>query len=641
MARRRSRGQWIGRGVAVAIAAIGLGLGGNLGAGAGLRGAAIAQAPPLAEADKAFGDGDYERAAQAYGQWFATARGTEDGYDLALIEWGQALLKLGRYGEALPVLDRSLARGEGAPVLGRKGLALFHLGRYGEAIAAIDQALAQWEQLRAGQREDLDRVTLLEQQGYLYRLLVRSLLAAGRTDEALVQVERGRARSLVELLTRHATGEPLNSAPPTLDRLRAIARSLNATLVSYGAVGREIKILGDEPEDDSLWGIWVIQPQGQVTFRRLDLGDRPNADGQLPSLIPLVTAARQEVTFPLPQTTYSALRQLYDRLIGPIESLLPEGDGQPVIFALQGALYLAPWAALQAPDGSFLIDRAPIATVPSLQTLEVAVALQRRPSRATQPGLVVGNPVSMPSLPTGPNRALEPLEPLKGAEAEAQEVARMLGGQVLLNEAATKGAVLAAMPSQRVLHFATHGLLDRDEELNEYGLPRNESAPTAREGGVRVTPGGVIIGGNVSINGTPARVALAQERVVRPLMPGTIALAPAGGDDGLLRSLEIARVPLAAELAVLSACDTGRGRITGDGVVGMARSFMAAGVPTVIASLWQVPDEATRSLMVAFYRHWLAGAPKATALRRAMLETRQTYPHPRYWSAFLVVGTPE
>lgn len=639
MARRRSRGQWAGLGIGLAIAILGSGV--DLGpSGLGV-GVAIAQDSRLAQADQAFGAGDYERAAQAYGQWFATAQGTEDGYDLALIEWGQALLKLGRYGEALPVLDRGLERGGGAPVLGRIGLALFHLGRYGEAIAAVDQALRQWEQLRSGEREDLNRVTLLEQQGYLYRLLVRSLLAAGRTDEALVQVERGRARSLVELLTRHATGTTLAEAPPSLDRLKALARSLNATLVSYGAVGRENKILGDEAEDDSLWGIWVIQPRGQVTFRRLDLGDRPGPDGQLPSLIPLVTAARQEVTFPLPQTTYPALRQLYDRLIAPIESLLPTGETQPVIFALQGALYLAPWAALQAPDGSFLIDRAPIATVPSLQTLEAAVALQRRPSRATQPGLVVGNPVSMPSLPTGPNRALEPLAPLEGAEAEAQEVAAMLGGRALLNEAATKRAVLAAMLSQRVLHFATHGLLDRDEELNEYGLPRNAEAPTAREGGVRVTPGGVIIGDNVLINGTPARVALAQERVVRPLMPGTIALAPSAGDDGLLRSLEIARVPLAAELAVLSACDTGRGRITGDGVVGVARSFMAAGVPTVIASLWQVPDEATRSLMVAFYRHWLAGAPKATALRRAMLETRQAYPHPRYWSAFLVVGTPE
>lgn len=636
---------WLGRGLGAAIAVLGMvGVDGGLGshrAGLGWGAAAIAQEPQLRMADKAFGEGDYAQAAQLYGQWFATARGTEDGYDLALVEWGQSLLKLGRYGEALPVLERSMAHGGGAPVLGRMGLALFHLGRYDEAIAAVERALQQWEQLRAGEREDLDRVTLLEQQGYLYRLLVRSLLAAGRTDEALVQVERGRARSLVELLARHATGTSLNVAPPSLDRLKAIARSLNATLVSYGAVGREVKILGDEPEDDSLWGIWVIQPQGTVTFRTLDLGDRPNENGQLPSLIPLVTAARQDVTFPLPQTTYPALRQLYDRLIGPIEHLLPTGETQSVIFALQGPLYLAPWAALQAPDGRFLIDRAPIATVPSLQTLEVATALHRRPSRATRPGLAIGNPVSMPSLPTGPNRALEQLDPLEGAEAEAQEVAALLGGQVLLNEAATKQAVLAAMPDQRVLHFATHGLLDRDEELNEYGLPRNAAAPTAREGGVRVTPGGVIIGGNVLINGTPARVALAQERVVRPLMPGTIALAPSGGDDGLLRSLEIARVPLAAELAVLSACDTGRGRITGDGVVGVARSFMAAGVPTVIASLWQVPDESTRLLMVAFYRHWLAGLPKATALRRAMLETRQQVPHPRNWAAFLVVGTPE
>jgi len=97
---------------------------------------------------------------------------------------------------------------------------------------------------------------------------------------------------------------------------------------------------------------------------------------------------------------------------------------------------------------------------------------------------------------------------------------------------------------------------------------------------------------------------------------------------------------LKAQLAVLSACDTGRGDITGDGVVGLSRSFIAAGVPSVIVSLWQVNDKSTSELMTAFYQQLLADkkGDKAKALRKAMLETMKKYPDPRLWAAFSLIG---
>lgn len=89
---------------------------------------------------------------------------------------------------------------------------------------------------------------------------------------------------------------------------------------------------------------------------------------------------------------------------------------------------------------------------------------------------------------------------------------------------------------------------------------------------------------------------------------------------------------------ILSACDTGRGRITGDGVVGLARAFLAAGADTVIVSLWQVPDEPTAALMVAFYEQLAQTANKAIALQNAMQLTQNQFPDPRNWSAFVLVG---
>lgn len=75
--------------------------------------------------------------------------------------------------------------------------------------------------------------------------------------------------------------------------------------------------------------------------------------------------------------------------------------------------------------------------------------------------------------------------------------------------------------------------------------------------------------------------------------PRAIAFTPGSGEDGLLTAAEIFQMELNAELVVLSACDTGRGRITGDGVIGLSRAFMQAGVPSLVSSLWKVPDEAT------------------------------------------------
>jgi CHAT domain-containing protein len=121
-------------------------------------------------------------------------------------------------------------------------------------------------------------------------------------------------------------------------------------------------------------------------------------------------------------------------------------------------------------------------------------------------------------------------------------------------------------------------------------------------------------------------------------IPGAIALAPSGNDNGLLSAGEIFDLKLQANLVVLSACDTGRGEIKGDGVIGLSRSLIAAGVPSVMVSLWAVDDNSTRLLMSDFYRERQTNPNKAQALRQAMLKTMQQYPNPRDWAAFTLVG---
>jgi CHAT domain-containing protein len=199
------------------------------------------------------------------------------------------------------------------------------------------------------------------------------------------------------------------------------------------------------------------------------------------------------------------------------------------------------------------------------------------------------------------------------------------------------------MPQQSIIHLATHGLLDLDANFQELGEPKHQNALTARDSGVIVKPGVLLIDpkANVIINGVPAATALAGEKVIQVSMPGAIALAPSNGDNGFLTAKEILGLKLNnTQLVVLSACDTGRGRITGEGVVGLSRAFMAAGVKSIIVSLWAVPDAPTASLMTEFYRQMQQNPDKAQALRQAMLKTKTQFPSPIDWAAFSFIGEP-
>ena len=79
---------------------------------------------------------------------------------------------------------------------------------------------------------------------------------------------------------------------------------------------------------------------------------------------------------------------------------------------------------------------------------------------------------------------------------------------------------------------------------------------------------------------------------------------------------------------------------TGEGVFGLRRSFVLAGAKTLIMSLWKVPDEQTKELMVDFYKRLLSGKPRAEALREAQLAMKEKYSNPYYWGAFICQGNP-
>jgi CHAT domain-containing protein len=122
-----------------------------------------------------------------------------------------------------------------------------------------------------------------------------------------------------------------------------------------------------------------------------------------------------------------------------------------------------------------------------------------------------------------------------------------------------------------------------------------------------------------------------------------LALTPGVEHDGFLTALDVVRMRVPADLVVLSACRTGRGRVfQGEGHLGLARSFMLAGAPRVLTSLWDVDDRATQALMTRLHERWRAGQPLARAFRETQAEVRAhpEWAHPRYWAAWVLWGLP-
>ncbi|WP_407658283.1 CHAT domain-containing protein [Lusitaniella coriacea] len=454
--------------------------------------------------------------------------------------------------------------------------------------------------------------------------------------------EWSRARSLVEQLAQNNGAV----APkfPNLNQIKQIAREQQATLVEYSLVGREVRVLGIEPRDETHLYIWVVQPNGNVHFRAVDLQSQ-----EVESMRKLVEDARTTIGLAgrgrrgRRNRRESSLKKLHQLLIAPIAEFLPKDPEARVTFIPEGSLFLVPFAALRDPEGQYLIQHHTLTLSPSIQLLGLTRQQAKPIPLEGEKMLIVGNP-TMPSIPLE-NETLQPLEDLPGAGEEARAIASLFNTTAISGNAATEKAIRQRMSDAAILHFATHGLLDFDADLNAFGEALDPTLPTARESRVYATPGSIIVGDNVFIGGVPANIAFSREKIARVAMPGLLAFAPDPALDsedgnGFLSAKEITPLNLNAQLAVLSACDTGRGRITGDGVIGLSRAFIAAGVPRVVVSLWSVPDAPTAALMVEFYRNLQQNPDAAQALRQAMLKTQKEYPQPIDWAAFVLVGEP-
>jgi CHAT domain-containing protein len=296
-------------------------------------------------------------------------------------------------------------------------------------------------------------------------------------------------------------------------------------------------------------------------------------------------------------------RELYDLLLKPAQDQL-QGKTTLVIVP-DDVLWNLPFQALQPTANHYVVENQALFYTPSLTVLrEMLKGRGKRfggPSTSTL--LAFGNPAVNKETAERVQRVLmdEKLEPLPEAEKQVAALKHLYGpaqSRVYVGADAREDRAKAEAGGYRMLQFATHGVL-------------NDSSP----------------------------------------MYSHIVLSQAEGDrneDGLLEAWEMMNLDLHADMVVLSACETARGRVgAGEGIIGMSWALFVAGAPTTVVSQWKVESASTTQLMLEFHRNLKAAMQnpkssmtKAKAMQQASIKLLKSgkYSHPFYWAGFVVVG---
>ena len=559
------------------------------------------------------------------------------------------LIEHHRYSEAIRAIDKSLP-------LARKleadtyvtyetllGIAYRAQGRRDEAEAALREAIRGSEALRpllGG--EELLNVRRFEDLVLCYQEAVDLLVESGKPEDALRIAELQKGRELLNVLKHghrslaaemdaddRAKEESIRKRLTTLNReiadaetedLRSLRAKLDEAQAEYDAFSADVYVRNPRLKIND--GAVDITTTDQMAVRlpaRTAFIEYVSTNGWLDALVVRKTAAGR-ITIstsrePISQKTlrtrvrsfseqlarrdlaYQAMsRSLYKLLIAPLE---PDLDGVDSICILpDDALWQIPFETLLDGGGKYLIERSAISYAPSISTYLAMSSSPAPASRAAESLLAVGNPAS------GGRRRSEleafyrgmTLGRLPDAEREVKTVGVLYGksSRVYTGAGASEAAVKAYAPQSRVLHFATHAILDDHSPMF-------------------------------------SRIILADQR--------------SGDDDGLLEAWEVMNMHLDADLVVLSACHTAGGRVGGgEGIIGMTWAFFAAGARSIVASHWNVSSSSTSELMIAFHRALLdphaQSRPVSSALRTAKLKMIRSaeYSHPFYWAPFVLIG---
>ena len=587
--------------------------------------------------------GQYEKALSYYQKALAIDRkiGNVRGERADLTNIGAVYDNLGQYEKALSYQE-SLAiakkigdvRGEGG-ALNNIGYAMLSAGKLVRAEIHLEAAIEAWESIRGQVKTGKERTGFQSTLPDVYANLAEARLAQGDQQGAFEAIERGRAKSFLDLLGTRSAGARRSKGKTRklakIERHLADLRGKHVKLASAPvgkktrsarkAVDRKILELDKQRlelidqirrADPELGSLTVVNPP---TFKEIQTLLPPRTalveyfhhgkhtvsgkkQDQLWIFVLLsdglhfksVDVSKADLRKTLeeyarlvadessdPRAVEAVSAKLYGWLIEPVEPISQLTKADTLIIVPWGPMFKIPFAALAPDAGKPLGTRKNVVMTPSAGVYRYLIK-KRGSGRGNI--FAIGNPKTA-------------MAPLQGAEREAKEIAGLFGKSIVRTRSKATESLIksdyAALGRPYVIHLACHGIF-------------NERVPQLSH----------------------------------------LAMTPDQRNDGKLEMHEIFDLDWrGVSLVTLSACSSGKGKLgAGDDLIGLMRGFMFAGAPSVLCSLWDVDDEATRTLMVNFYKNYLSGISKPQALRKAQIAmmNNKKWSHPYYWSAFVLFG---
>jgi CHAT domain-containing protein len=489
--------------------------------------------------------------------------------------------------EALQTVDEALEYGRrknddwlNLSATREKALILLARGDQAGARSALQDLFAEYDSVRGNILEEDNRSAFLAGEQNIYDIAIdAAFLKDADKARAFNYSERSRARSLLD---------SIRGARKVIVGDNGINLSLGpgSTPLSLDEIRRRM------PEGAQLLQYAVLPDRiiiWVVSSRRVEARAVNTSKVQLTALVADYLAQISRTPAPDNTDHIRKARDLYETLIEPVADFLEPGGS--LCIAPDKVLNLLPFGALVArKSGKWLIEDYRLTFAPSATVFVLSIEAAKKLARiGPESVLSVGNP-----------RFGRGQDDLRYAAEEASAVAGFYAphAKLLVGPQARKEVILRHLAKANVIHFATHHLSDPASPLRSRLLLTDQTASTSR---------------------ATAASDLAAHEIYQLRLPYT-------------------------RLVTLSACRTQtEAYLDGEGAIGIARSFQAAGAPLVVASLWEADSRATTRLMTEFHRlRKRQGLYTAEALRGAQLSMARgeyaPYRHPYYWAVFVLVG---
>ena len=530
---------------------------------------------------------------------------------------GNAYSGLGQYQKAVKYHEKSL---EISSAIGyqsgiawaNRGLGLAYLdsGEYEDARSHLQEAIRLFDKIFFNFVPDPNKLSFTSKYVETHRLLMSCFLLLERAKSALLVIDLGKAKELhfcIEKYRNCAATEMNDFALTTWNRISACEEEVEIEEIQQilQMEKNDTSILAYGFEGDIL-NIWVLNKDFVV--RKLDataetiffvmvhLLEMVNVivgrnssfqeDVSVENIYNPVILSRK----PQPKSTIEKksnfgssleiLKHLFQLLIDPVKNSL---KGNKLIVVPDTLLFFAPFSSLVEENDRFLTSNYSIQITPCLHTLKAS--MQRANDTNIGFAFFIGNPnVEKVSL-NG-----EVFTSLPGAAEEVKYLANLFQAKPLLGSEARKQVVLQHLSEASIIHIAAHGESQRGEII---------------------------------------------------LAPNTFHDQPKP-ESFLLTQKDITSISVQARLVVLCCCYTGQGEVSSEGVIGITRSFLAAGARSVLSTLWPINDVATMEFMKKFYHELLEETSVCEALRRAQNIFQEhencTYQSTKIWAPFTIYG---